>query len=87
VEVKQASHSWLLKDPETLPAIVEELLEWRLGDAIRAHLTAAGASAADDLEASFYEPGAPVVELTPDADPPDLDAIAPRDPRYRWFIS
>jgi acetyl esterase/lipase len=86
VEVKRASHSWLLKDPETLPAIVAELLEWRLGDAIRAHLQGAGAIAVEELEANFYEPGAPVVELTPEV---DFAAAAPahRPPRYRWFIS
>jgi pimeloyl-ACP methyl ester carboxylesterase len=87
VEVKQASHSWLLKDPETLPAIVEELLEWRLGDAIRAHLTAAGATAADDLESGFYEPGAPILELTPELGRPEGPPAASRPPRYRWFIS
>jgi pimeloyl-ACP methyl ester carboxylesterase len=86
VEVKHASHSWLLKDPETLPAIVEELLEWRLGDAIRAHLPAAGAITIDELEACFYEPDAPVVELTPESTFVETDAV-PREPRYRWFVS
>jgi len=86
VEVKHASHSWLLKDPETLPAIVEELLEWRLGDAIRAHLPAAGAIAIDELEACFYEPDAPVVELTPEASFVETTAVH-REPRYEWFIS
>lgn len=85
VEVKRASHSWLLKDPETLPAIVDELLEWRLGDAIRAHLTSAGATATDDLEACFFEPEAPVVEMTPETGPL-ADFEAP-PPRYSWFIS
>jgi pimeloyl-ACP methyl ester carboxylesterase len=86
VEVKHASHSWLLKDPETLPAIVTELLEWRLGDAIRAHLPAAGAIAVDELEACFYEPDAPVVELTPELDFVETAATV-RGPRYDWFIS
>ena len=85
VEVKRASHSWMLKDPETLPAIVDELLEWRLGDAIRAHLTSAGATETQDLEACFYEPEAPVVELTPGGEP--LTDPPNREPRYRWFIS
>jgi pimeloyl-ACP methyl ester carboxylesterase len=86
VEVKHASHSWLLKDPETLPAIVSELLEWRLGDAIRAHLPAAGAITVDELEACFYEPDAPVVELTPDAGFHET-AATHREPRYDWFVS
>jgi pimeloyl-ACP methyl ester carboxylesterase len=32
VVVKGAGHSWLLKDPETFPAIVGELLQGRLGE-------------------------------------------------------
>jgi pimeloyl-ACP methyl ester carboxylesterase len=86
VEVRHASHSWLLKDPETLPAIVSELLEWRLGVAIRSHLPAAGAIGVDELEACFYEPVAPVVELTPDAAFVETAAVH-REPRYSWFIS
>jgi pimeloyl-ACP methyl ester carboxylesterase len=86
VEVKHASHSWLLKDPETLPAIVSELLEWRLGDAIRAHLPAAGADTVDELEGCFYEPDAPVLELTPETTFFET-AAASREPRYRWFVS
>jgi pimeloyl-ACP methyl ester carboxylesterase len=86
VEVKHASHAWMLKDPETLPAIVAELLEWRLGDAIRAHLPAAGADTVDELEACFYEPGAPVVELTPEIGFVETAAVH-RAPRYSWFIS
>jgi pimeloyl-ACP methyl ester carboxylesterase len=86
VEVKHASHAWLLKDPETLPAIVAELLEWRLGDAIRQHLPAAGAITVDELEACFYEPAAPVVELTPELGFVETAAVY-RSPRYSWFIS
>jgi len=32
VVVKGAGHSWLLKDPETFPAIVGQLLQGRLGE-------------------------------------------------------
>ena len=42
-----------------------ELLEGRLGTAIREAIGAAGATSADELETILYEPGAPILELTP----------------------
>lgn len=89
VEVLGAGHSWLLKDPETLPGVVDELLEGRLGDAIRTSITAAGAGTVDDLETSFYEPGAPILALTPDLPPGPYASEAgnQRGPRYRWRIT
>jgi pimeloyl-ACP methyl ester carboxylesterase len=86
VLVKGASHSWLLKDPETLPAIVAELLEGRLGAAIRQTITAAGATSVDELEAVMYEPGAPILELTPELAFTKLDE-SHRRPRYRWKVA
>ena len=62
---RRGGHSWLLRDPETLPAIVDELLEGRLGDAIREAIGAAGAVSTAELEAIFYEPDAPILALTP----------------------
>ena len=55
----------MLRDPETLPAIMAELLRGRLGDAIRESIGAAGAATRDELEAVFYEPDAPIHALTP----------------------
>jgi pimeloyl-ACP methyl ester carboxylesterase len=86
VMVRQASHSWMLKDPETLPEIVAELLEWRLGDAIRAHLTGAGEETIDGIEAHLYEPDAPILALTPDLDLQETGLVH-TEPRYRWTIS
>ncbi len=88
VVVEKASHSWLLKDPETFPAILRELLEGRLGRAVRVDaLKAEGLDPAsatvDDIEAALYEPDAPILELTPPLDPDRLDPH-PRRPRYRW---
>lgn len=83
IVVKRASHSWLLKDPETLPAIVAELLDGRLGDAIRQAITAAGAGSVDELESIMYEPGAPILELTPELTFTHLDE-SHRRPRYTW---
>jgi pimeloyl-ACP methyl ester carboxylesterase len=86
VVVKQASHSWMLKDPETLPEIVSELLEWRLGDAIRAKLHRAGAETTDEIESVLYQPDAPILHLTPELayEPTDATHVVPR---YRWAIS
>lgn len=36
VRIERAGHSWLLRDPETLPAVIRELREAGLGDAIEA---------------------------------------------------
>jgi pimeloyl-ACP methyl ester carboxylesterase len=86
VVVRNATHSWLLRDPETLPAIVAELLAGRLGDAIRRSLPAAGADSIEELEGLFYEPDAPVLGLTP-ADTWSTTATTEhRPPRYRWEV-
>jgi hypothetical protein len=86
ITVHRAGHSWLLKDPETLPAIVSELLDLRLGDAVRNAVSAAGAASLDELEEAFYTPDAPILALTPAA---DFVRIGQRHrrPRYRWSRS
>jgi pimeloyl-ACP methyl ester carboxylesterase len=89
VVVEGGTHSWLLKDPETLPAILRELFDspparkGRARDFAKVGL--ASDASLDEIEAAFYEPDAPVLTLTPEI---DLDAIAPgpRRPRYRWHI-
>ncbi|MCC5952613.1 MAG: alpha/beta hydrolase [Acidimicrobiia bacterium] len=86
VTVRGAGHSWLLKDPETLPAIVAELLEGRLGGAIRTDITAAGAADRDELESIYYEPDAAILALTPELTYTRLNDTH-RLPRYRWTIT
>lgn len=87
VTVHGATHSWLLKDPETLPGIMAELLEHRMGAAIRVaeHEAGldAGAATLEDTEQAFCEPDALVLRLTP---PLDFDVTGARraPPRYRW---
>ena len=89
VVVEGGRHSWLLKDPETLPAILRELFESDQAQADRARDFAAMGLAPDasldEIEAAFYEPDAPILDLTPEI---DLDAIkpGPRRPRFRWHI-
>lgn len=83
ITVAGGTHSWLLKDPETLPAIVEDLLGDRLGDAIRNVLGQGGAASVEEIEELLYEPEAPILALTPE---PRLTRSGEkhRRPRYRW---
>lgn len=93
VVIHGASHSWVLKDPETLPAIVYELLGGGLGAAQRRALLHAGLLPGEatpaDVEQAFYEPGALVQRLAPPEVTMDRTEPAPptRRPRYRWSIS
>lgn len=87
IVVHGATHSWLLRDPETLPAIVAEMLEDSLGDAIRLALTVAGlpleADTIADMEQVLYDPDARVFALTP---PLEFEptSIPRTKPQYRW---
>jgi pimeloyl-ACP methyl ester carboxylesterase len=68
VTVHGGTHSWLLKDPETLPAIVAELLQGPFADPRRQVLTDAGLdpdATPDEVEAAFLPPDALVRQLTP----------------------
>ena len=88
VLVEGAGHSWLLEDPETLRAIVAHLLTERLGEACVGALTAAGLDGETvslaELETAFYEPGALVHELTPDARRTEIRPGRP--PRFAWTV-
>lgn len=98
VVVKGGSHSWVLKDPETLPAIVYDLLGGELGDAQREALLEEGVAPGatlDEVEAALYEPDARILALTPtplgdeDHPPPPRPSDAeanPHRPRYDWEI-
>jgi pimeloyl-ACP methyl ester carboxylesterase len=87
IVVHGATHSWLLKDPETFPAIVGELLADTLGEACRIAVTAEGLPLDDEtidgIESVLYEEGSLAVELTPAL---DLEPMTTRHrrPRYRW---
>ncbi|MCU1355954.1 MAG: putative hydrolase or acyltransferase of alpha/beta superfamily [Acidimicrobiales bacterium] len=89
VVVEGGTHSWLLKDPETLPAILREMFESPAAQANRVRDFAAMGlepdASLDEIEAAFYEPDAPILQLTPEI---DLAAIVPgpRRPRYRWHV-
>lgn len=88
VVVHGATHSWLLKDPETLPAVMHALMRGRLGTAVlKARLERGVDSDAsdDEIEAALYEPGALVLELTPKQRFVDVEHLH-RPPRYRWKV-
>jgi pimeloyl-ACP methyl ester carboxylesterase len=87
VTVERAGHSWLLRDPETLPAIVAELLATELGQGIRRSLRAAGIRrkypTLTDVESVCYSPDAAVLALAP-ADSRKVVVGRHRRPKYRW---
>ena len=62
VVVRGASHSWILKDPETLPGIMLELMRGRLGTAVLKAKLERGVdpvdASQDEVEAALYAPGA-----------------------------
>ena len=69
VVVRGGSHSWLLKDPETMPAIMHALMRGRLGTAVLKAQLERGVDPVDatddEVEAALYAPDALVLELTP----------------------
>jgi pimeloyl-ACP methyl ester carboxylesterase len=89
VVVEHGSHSWLLKDPETLPAILHALMRGRLGTAVLKAQLDEGIDPVDatddEVEAVLYEPGALVLELTPRQRHQDTEDLH-RPPRYRWKV-
>jgi pimeloyl-ACP methyl ester carboxylesterase len=89
VVVQRASHSWLLKDPETMPGILHSLMRGRLGTAVLKAQLDAGVdpvdATKDEVEAALYEPDALVLELTPRQRHNDTEDLH-RPPRYRWKV-
>lgn len=89
VVVEGGRHSWLLNDPETLPAILREMFEHPRAvedrDRDFAKMGLAPDATIDQIEDAFYEPDAVIHELTPEI---DVDAIQPGPlrPRYRWHV-
>jgi pimeloyl-ACP methyl ester carboxylesterase len=89
VTVKGGTHSWVLKDPETLPAIIAELLDGPLARVRAAALGAAGLmpdASPDQVESAFLGPHAWVRRLTP---PVELRTGSQqhRRARYSWTVS
>jgi pimeloyl-ACP methyl ester carboxylesterase len=87
VVVHGATHSWLLRDPETLPAIVRELLAGEVGSACKRAILAAGldpAAPAAAVDAAFTPEGT-LIRLLGPADPPGPRPVpVPRRPHFTW---
>ncbi|HEX7133392.1 MAG TPA: alpha/beta hydrolase [Iamia sp.] len=92
VTVQRAGHSWLLRDPRTLPAILDALIASAVGDAILTRIAAdlgmpspgfLPEASLDDLDAAYLEPDARLLDLSPPFEPPDTMPRQDR-PRYRW---
>lgn len=90
IMVHGATHSWPLKDPNTMPGIVSELLEDALGEACRLAVTREGLPLeVEDLgqiEAVLCRPDALVFDLTPELRFEHNRAVQ-GTPRYRWTRS
>jgi pimeloyl-ACP methyl ester carboxylesterase len=90
VVVDGAAHSWLLRDPEAMPAIVHQLMRGRLGTAVlKAKLDAGldvdATPAEVDACPGFYALDSLAVALTPPQRWHD-DETLHRAPRYRWHV-
>jgi pimeloyl-ACP methyl ester carboxylesterase len=91
VTVHGGTHSWLLKDPETLPAIVAYLLGNELRSLWGRVLADAGLDPATatfgEIEDCFIPPDALVRTLTPAMVEAAPLALPARDARYRWTVT
>jgi hypothetical protein len=94
VTVQKAGHSWLLRDPRTLPAILDALIASGVGQDILGRIAddlgheSAGylhLASLDDLDAAYLDPGAALLDLSPPFEPPDAMPRQDR-PRYRWSV-
>lgn len=89
VVVEGGTHSWLLKDPETLPNIFREMFATPKALASRARDFAKVGlepdASLDEIEGAFYDPDALIHQLTPPFDP-DAVTSEVRPSRYRWRI-
>jgi hypothetical protein len=88
VTIHGGTHSWLLKDPETLPAVIAELLDGPLARVRAAVLGAVGlapGATPEQMELAFLGPHALVRRLTP---PPELRTGRQQlhQARYRWTV-
>ena len=89
VVVDGANHAWPLRDPETLPAIVADLLQGPLGDAYRRGVRDLGldpdTTTLDAIEDAAYVRHAAIKSMTP---PLEFAAVATRrrKPAYRYDI-
>jgi pimeloyl-ACP methyl ester carboxylesterase len=88
VTIHGGTHSWVLKDPETLPAVIAELLDGPLARARAGVLAAAGLgpdATPEEIELAFVEPNALVRRLTPTTEL-RTGRQQHRRARYHWTV-
>ena len=89
ITIAGGGHSWLLRDPEALPAIVAELLDGALGEACGKALRRAGVRSSspsiERIHRALYEPEARIFSLTPLSNVTRA-AGRHRKPKYRWTV-
>ena len=90
VTVEGAGHSWMLRDPEALPAICKDLLAGAFGEQLDGRLRLLGVKAGRAaglaaIERACYRRGARVFSLTPHGDVTTL-AGRHRATRYQWAL-
>lgn len=89
VVIDGANHCWPLRDPETLPAIVSDLLHGSFGEAyrqaVRDHGLEPDLARLDEVEHAFYPPDAPIRAMTPELEFARLTARR-RRPAYAYDI-
>jgi len=89
VVIDGANHCWPLRDPETLPAIVSDLLHGSFGhayrQAVRDHGLEPDLARLDEVERAFYPPDAPIRAMTPKLEFARLTARR-RRPAYAYDI-
>jgi pimeloyl-ACP methyl ester carboxylesterase len=89
VVIDGANHCWPLRDPETLPAIVSDLLHGAFGEAYRQAVRDRGldpdVASLEDVEAALYAPDAPIRAMTPRLEFARL-AARRRRPAYSYDI-
>jgi pimeloyl-ACP methyl ester carboxylesterase len=89
VVIDGANHCWPLRDPETLPAIVSDLLHGELGEAYREAVRDCGLDPDEatlaEVDEACYAPDAPIRAMTPPLEFAPLRARR-RRPAYRYDI-
>ena len=89
VVIDGANHCWPLRDPETLPAIMAELLQGPLGVAYRDAVRDLGldpdTATIEEVEERAYEADAAIREMTPALEFADVTAPH-REPSYTYSI-
>lgn len=90
VKIEGAGHSWLLRDPETLPAIIRELQEVGLGVATADALMEAGVNpqtaSVAEIEDACLSADSPLRLMSPISRGTGTE-IRLRQPSYRWTIT